>query len=313
MVKLSASVNPEPELDFFAWRYLMRCRQLLGLVILMATVVCPTRADDSSDRMREMLIDFFEGLGYLPIIVDRGYQIGDVINIDGVNLYARGERCFDMGKLKVPPAVPTSVPGVVRSDGAGLNLGFRLQKLFDSIFGVNLVRRQEIKYTAVSVAAVPLVDLKGALEREVCPEIAPIVDGTLEPLKSDEKTYFVVSEVMYGKKAVRMELTSRGNVEVKTQELMRLAGSGDIAIRSAGDGIYILESEKVAPIALKPVTVPNVVKLASFDNIRGAPEYKEKYEPVKCKSVNECRKNFGAFADRVKNVKVDLPPFDILE
>lgn len=313
MVKLSVSFKSESELGFFAWKTLMRCWQLLGLVALMATVVCPTRADDSSD-MREMLFDFFEGLGYLPVIVDRGYQIGDVINIDGVNLYARRERCFDLDKLKVPPKVPSSVPLVVSIESAGLNLGVRLRKILDFIGGADLVRRQEIKFTDVSVASVGLLDLRGALDRKTCPEIAPILDGTLEPLKSDEKTYFVVSEVMYGTTAVRVERASRGNVDVNTQELTRLAGSGDLAIHSTGDGFVTLEKKKVAPIALKPVTVPNVVKLASFeDGIRGAPQYKEKYEPVKCKSAIECRTKFGTFADRVKNVKVELPPFDILE
>src|SRR4051794_26302594 len=116
-------------------------------VLLSATVIAcaPARGDSSFESFRKALIDYFEPESYLPVIVDRGYSIGDVVNIDGVNLYARAARCFP--HLQVPDQVKTSLPGTVYAYDIGMSFGLRLRQLFDSQAGADLKRQVEIRFS----------------------------------------------------------------------------------------------------------------------------------------------------------------------
>ena len=283
-------------------RELYRC----VVALLAFAAVAPLRADDSFQRFRGVLIDYFAEQGYLPVIVDRGYRIGDVVNIDGVNLFARAASCFP--KLKVPPPVKSSLPDVVRVDDAGMSFGLRLRQMFDSSVGANLARRIEIKFTDVTVASVSLLDLRAALDRKACPDIAPLVDGTLAPLQRNERTYFVVSEMLIGQREARLEFANRAELALRTQELVRLAGSADIAVRASGDGVVTLVSRTAAPIALKPVTVPNVIKVASFGGgLRGnETESQLRWSAVECGSTDACWKQLGPLAGQMKAATVEL-------
>lgn len=286
-------------------------QRLLSLALLAAAAVAPARAEDSFQRFRSVLIDYFAEQSYLPVIVDRGYQIGDVVNVDGVNLFARAARCFP--KLKVPAPVQSSLPDVVRIDDAGMSFGLRLRQLFDSSVGADLARRIEIKFTDVTVASVTLLDLRAALDRKACPDIAPLVDGTLAPLQPNQRPFFVVSEVLVGKREARLEFASRADLALKTKELMGQAVVADLAVRATGDGVVTLASKTAAPIALKPVTVPNVVKIASFsDGVRGSEtESQLRWQPVECRSADTCWKQVGPFAEQVKAAEISLSPEEL--
>ncbi len=258
-----------------------------------------------------MLIDYFAEQGYLPVLVDRGYKVGDIVNVDGVNLYARAGRCFP--KLKVPAATAASLVDVVNTDSAGMSLGLRLRQIFDSSVGADLARRIQIRFTDVSVTSVALLDLRDALDRHACPEIAPLVDGTLGPLQPGEQPFFVVSEVMSGKREARLEFAARADLAVKTEQIMRQAAEAKLAVRASGDGSVILASDVVGPIALKPVTVPRVVKLSSFqDGVRGGQsEAQLRWQPVQCQPGDACWKQVGPFAEQVKAVPVALSPEEL--
>jgi hypothetical protein len=278
----------------------------LVLGALVAALAQPANAEDSFQRFREVLIDYFAEQGYLPVIVDRGYRIGDVVNVDGVNLFARAATCFP--KLKVPPPVKSSLPDVVRTDGAGLSFGLKLRQMFDSSVGGDLARRIEIKFSEVTVASVTLLDLRAALDRKACPQIAPLVDGTLAPLQPNQAPYFVVSEVMAGQREAKLEFANRADLAVKTKELARLAGSADLSVRASGDGTVSLASKVAGPIAIKPVTVPNVVRVASFAaGARGSEsESQLQWQAVACGSVEACWKQVGPLAEQVKAAPLGL-------
>src|SRR5215472_11595193 len=73
------------------------------------------------DRFRNTLIDYFKGQNYFPVLINRGYTVGDVVNVDGVNFYARAAQCFP--KLKLPEPVFSTLSDVVETDAAGMNFG----------------------------------------------------------------------------------------------------------------------------------------------------------------------------------------------
>jgi hypothetical protein len=286
-------------------------KRLLSPALIVAAAAAPARAEDSFQRFRSLLIDYFAEQGYLPVIVDRGYQVGDVVNVDGVNLFARAARCFP--KLKVPTPVQASMPDVVRIDNAGMSFGLRLRQLFDSGAGADLARRIEIKFTDVTVASVTLLDLRAALDRTACPDIAPLVEGTLVPLQPNQRPFFVVSEVLVGKREARLEFASRADLALKTKELMSQAAMADLAVRATDAGVVTLSSKIAAPIALKPVTVPNVVKITSFsDGVRGSEtESQLRWQPVECQSTDTCSEQIGPLVEQVKAAEISLSPQDL--
>ena len=288
--------------------------RLAGFVMgaaLLAGSIGPARAEDAFRRFRSILIDYFADQGFLPVLVDRDYKIGDVVNVDGVNLYARASRCFP--HLQVGPPTPAVLADVVNTDSAGLSLGLRLRQIFDSSVGADLARQYQIKFTAVTRTAVALLDLRDALDRSACPDIAPLVDGTLGPLKPGQQPYFVVSEILAGKREARLNFSNRVDMTVKTQQIAQLAADAQLSVRGSGDGTVLLASDAVGPIAIKPVTVPQVVKISAFEHgLRGG-ETKAalRWQPVRCRSADECADQIGAFADQVKAAPVQLSPQDL--
>src|SRR5271165_3315269 len=160
------------------WQIMGALGTLMILVALVADGMGAALAQQYEfDRFRNTLIDYFKGQNYFPVLVNRGYTVGDVVNVDGVNFYARALRCFP--KLKLPEPVPSTLSDVVETDAAGMNFGLRLRRLFDSNAGSDLVRRIRIKFNSVTTVSAALLDLREALDRRVCSEIVPLIDGTL--------------------------------------------------------------------------------------------------------------------------------------
>jgi hypothetical protein len=274
--------------------------------LLAGTIAAgPAYGEDSFLAFRETLIDYFEPQGYLPVIVDRGYRPGDVIDLDGVSLYARGARCFP--HLELPTPVQTAIPDVVHVYDIGMSFGLRLRQLFSSSAGTDLLKRVEIRFTDVIDASVALLDLRDALNRSACPEIAPLVDGTLAPLQPGQAPYFVVSEVLAGKREARLQYATQADLELKTKQITREIGSADLEVRGINDGFVTLRSEIAGPIAMKPVTIPKVVNVYSFDAVRGGEQQPQlKWQPAECRSDEACFRQFDAFADQVRAVHPHL-------
>src|SRR6516165_8758865 len=127
------------------------------------------------ETFRNALVDYFARLNYVPVLVNRGYTVGDVVEVDGVNFYARALRCFP--RLKPPEPVQTVLTDVFESSKAGLNFGLMLKRIFDSSAGADLVSQIRIRFSDITVVSAALLDLRDALDRQACPAIAPLVDA----------------------------------------------------------------------------------------------------------------------------------------
>jgi hypothetical protein len=286
-------------------------RGIFGLVLLGVAWGAPARAEEPFERFRSLLINYFEAQGFFPVLVDRGYRIGDVVNADGINLYARGTRCFP--HLVVPRPTPTSLADVVSVDTAGMSFSLYLRQIFSSDAGGDLARRIDISFTDVSVRAVTLLDLRDALDRKACPEIAPLIDGTPAPVQPGEQPYFVVSEVLTGKRQAHLEFSAHANLAAKTQKIAQLAASAKLSVQGGTDGTVTLANDTVQPIAIMPVTVPHVVQIDAFRNgVRGgAPVSQVRWQPAACDSPDSCAEKMGILADRMKAAPVTLSVQDL--
>jgi hypothetical protein len=260
------------------------------------------------DRFRNTLIDYFKVQNYFPVLINRGYTVGDVVNVDGVNFYARAAQCFP--KLKLPEPVSSTLSDVVETDAAGMSFGLRLRRLFDSNAGSDLVRRIRIKFSDVTTVSTALIDLREALDRRVCSEIAPLIDGTLTAVDRNQQPFFVVSEVLYGKREAELQLKASADLQAKANGLASQIGDANVKMTASADGLVALKSDAVVPIAVRPVTVPKVVMVASFD-LRGGESAELKWEPIDCSGAQACTAQFDAFADLAKAFPPKLSTADL--
>jgi hypothetical protein len=291
-------------------RYLIHPARMLAL-FAGAVTYSPSQSSaqqNEFERFRNVMIDYFKRQNYLPVLVNRGYKVGDVINVDGVNFYARAERCFP--KLKLPDPVPAALSDVVETDAAEMSVGLKLWRLFNSSAGADLVRRIRIKFTDVATVSAALLDLREALDRRVCSEIAPLVDGTVTPVDRNQEPFFVVSDVVYGKRAAELELKAGTDLQASADRLGRQIGDANLKVTASSNGLVTLTSDAIVPIAVRPVTVPKVVLVSTFD-LRGAESAELKWEPVDCSAGQSCSQQFDAFADLVKAYPPTLSPEDL--
>jgi hypothetical protein len=298
-----------PREQKFSTRTSYGARMLIALLIF--AIWCPAQGwaqQDEFGRFRNALIDYFKRQNYLPVIVNRGYTVGDVVNVDGVNFYARAARCFP--KLKLPDPVSAALSDVVETDAAGMSLGLKLWHIFDSSAGADLVRRIRIKFTDVTTVSAALLDLREALDRRVCSEIVPLVDGTITAVDRNQEPFFVVSEVVYGKREAELQLKAGADGQAKAERLGSQIGDANLKMTASTDGLVTLTSDIVVPIAVKPVTVPKVVLVSTFD-LRGPESAHLKWEPVDCSAGHSCSAEFDAFADLVKAYTPSLSAQDL--
>jgi hypothetical protein len=193
-----------------------------------------------------------------------------------------------------------------------MNFGLRLQQLFDSGAGADLVRLVEIQFSDVTALSVALLDMRDALDRSACPDIAPLIDGTLQPLQPGQTAFFVVSEMLMGKREARLQFATNADLEAKTRQIARQVGDASLKVSASNEGGVTLKSEVVGPIAMKPVTIPKVVKLYSFNDVRGYEEEpKVKWLPVACRADEGCSQQFGPFADLVRSASPPLSPEEL--
>ena len=285
-----------------------------GLFAILAalTIACavPGSAQPSAfDSFRNSLVDYFARLNYVPVLVNRGYTVGDVVEADGVNFYARALRCFP--RLKPPEPVPTSLTDVFESSTAGMNFGLRLRQIFDSSAGADLVSQIRIRFSDVTVVSVARLDLRDALDRQACPEIASLVDATITAVDRNNRPFFVVSEVISGKRQVTLTLADTANLQAKVDRIARQIANAQIKMGVTGEGLITLSSDAVMPIALKPVTVPKVVLIDQFGDVRGGEQVKLKWDPLDCAMPGACASLFAPFADLVKEMRPELDEDDL--
>jgi hypothetical protein len=263
------------------------------------------------ESFRNALVDYFASQNYVPVLVNRGYTVGDVVEVDGVNFYARAVRCFP--RLKLPEPVQTALTDVLESSSVGMSFGLKLRQIFDSSAGADLVNRIRIKFSDVTVVSVARLDLKDALDRQACPEIAPLVDATVTAVDRHRRPFFVVSEVLSGKRQATLTLADKANLQVKAERIAQQVANAQVKIEVAADGLITLKSDVVMPIALRPVTVPKVVLVKQFGVLRGGEQVELKWDPLECMAREACAPLFDPFADLVKESKPNLGEEDLAQ
>ena len=78
-----------------------------------------------------------------------------------------------------------------------------------------------------------------------------------------------MNDVVYGKREAELQLKADTDLQASAERLRRQIGDAKLKVTANSDGLVTLTSDIVVPIALRPVTVPKVVLVSTFD-LRGA-------------------------------------------
>jgi hypothetical protein len=265
--------------------------------------------ESTLESFRNALIDYFAVLNFVPVLVDRGYTVGDAIEADGVNFMARRSQCFP--RLKAPTAVPTALPAVIHTDAVAVSFGLKLRQIFDSSAGADLLKSIELRFFDAAVISVSRFDLKEAMDRAACGEITALVDGTILAVDQNWKPRFVVSEVLFGKREATLTFVDKANLNAKADKLARQIGGADIAVQVGIDGRVTLKSNLQSVIAVKPVTIPKVVDISQLNALRGPNDVELQWDPSDCDNAFSCRQLFAPFVDLLKASEPTLDRSDL--
>jgi hypothetical protein len=116
--------------------------------------------------------------------------------------------------------------------------------------------------------------------------------------------------VVYGKREAELQVKAAADLQAKVNQLARQIGDANVKMTASDDGVVTLKSDAVAPIAVRPVTVPKVVMVSSF-NLRGGQSAELKWEPVSCSSLQPCAPQLDLFADLAKAYSPKLNADDL--
>ena len=222
--------------------------------------------ESGEERFRTALVDYFKPFRFFPVLVNVGYGLGDVIDIDGVTLLYRGSSCFP--KLKPATPYPQPLPDFVEVKDIGMSFGLRLRRLFDSGADVGLDRSIRIRFDDATVVVSTLTDLRNTYDHSACPVIAPLLSGTPVPPPPGEHPYFIVGAIMYGKHEAVLRGAGNASVKASAQKITAAIADANLQVSAQIGSSISLSSRVAVPIALRPVTIPGIVKLGDFE-VRG--------------------------------------------
>ncbi len=268
-----------------------------------------TAAQQSGEeRFRAALIEYFKPYQFFPVIVNLGYGLGDVIDIDGVTLLYRGSSCFPT--LRAPTPRPQPLPDFVEVRDVGMSFGLRLRRLFDSSADIGLDRAIRIRFDDATVVVSTLADLRKTYSKAACPVIAPLLDGMPTPPPPGQHPYFIVGAVMYGKHEASLHSAGNGSVQASLHKVVSAVADASLKVNAQGGDSISLSSVVQVPIAIRPVTVPGLVKVGDFE-VRGKggvnPGDRWQWQANECPSSDtSCTQRFAEFAQMMARTPVVL-------
>ena len=190
-----------------------------------------------------------------------------------------------------------------------MDAGLSLTRVFSAGAQASLVHRAIINYDDVTAAEVNLKTLRAELDRKACSQrIVPLIDGTVAPLRKGEKPFFVVAAVYFGKPEAALQVVDKAQLNTEVARIGQL-GQGTFSVTAGVGDTVLLKSDRQVVIAVRPVTVPEIVQVSSF-SLRGDDSPQLRWKSATCTPGADCEATFGPFA---AVIKAWAPPLDKLK
>ncbi|MCP3460718.1 hypothetical protein [Bradyrhizobium sp. CCGUVB23] len=217
------------------------------------------RADAVEDYYA-LLQEYFKGSHWIPIIIPRGEQIGNVYNIRNLQFVADGKTCFP--KLKVPAPTASTVPDAAKGKkiNGALALGVKDVAAAEAQLGKS--DEMSLQFTDPHVLAVSAVTLANSFNSAKCRFLKSQVEATLSGQSlTGETANLVVGEILFAKRSLVMSYAdgAKATAEVSNWQrfikLIGLTASASVDAQS-GRSISVTTSE-LLPVAIRPAFIPD--------------------------------------------------------
>lgn len=235
----------------------MRSRLILRAVTCFLVGIPSSNVfSNDLDDLHHTLVDYFRPQMMLPILVDRGYEVGTVLDSDGITVLQRAKECF-RGLKPVEKSV--DLPDVIHTSSKAAGLGVRLQNLFNLEGGGALDSNYEIKFTDVKIKTVTAAELLVALDKKVCPALEGILKGVAVGKKNIQPPALIIANVFEGSRKVILKLGAKGNVHAEVDRIRKVIGDANVDLAAAGEGHVVLASKTRTVIAVGLARVPSLM------------------------------------------------------
>lgn len=235
-------------------------------MIATSLAVANISAAQSSLRSTlQPLIDYFNDLRLVPIIVPRGQEIGDVFDASTLQFVFAARDCF-------PGIKPTIRPSTLPSfESASLEAGFLavgVPAVANASVTEGIERSTQIGFTDLQVATISEADLKKAFNAAACPELDAAVN-------TRATTWFgrqlvIIGELYLGHRSLQLDLRQNVDVKAKIKDLATLFATGGIpvdistSLRADGRSRVLIRETKVVPLAVRPAFIARPLALQSL-------------------------------------------------
>jgi hypothetical protein len=184
-------------IDTVYWSILMYVARLLFLAGCLSMVPGAALADAVEDYYA-LLQAYFKGSHWIPIVVPRGEQIGNVYNIRNLQFVADGKTCFP--KLKAPALLVSTIPNAAQGKkiNGALALGVKDVAAAEAQLGAS--DEMSLQFADPHVLAVSAVTLANAFESRKCRFLKSQVEATLSGQSlTGETANLVLGEILFAK------------------------------------------------------------------------------------------------------------------
>ena len=257
----------------------LRCAGLLIAVVALVDVpplsapVAQSAISLQGQLIREYL-EAFKPHGMVAVLDPMGQEPGDVIDRLGEEFVHRRGECFS--NLTAQQS-PSSLPNFDLGAAAAVRLGLGLPQVGDAELRAFGDDRVILRFDHVTVRTVSQGELRQAIDRRSCPEVARLIDKDPEALKEGT---FLLGEVFLARRIIRVNRAGGGGGTFSLSGLRALAARLGLRLRADGGGdleaaqTIELSSTEPLPVAFRPAFIrldPNQPGYRSVEGRSDAP------------------------------------------
>jgi len=249
----------------------------VAMTLLAALIGCEARAQSGSAvqaRLIQEYVDAFKPHGMIAVLIPIGQEPGDVLDKLGEEFVHRRGECFPQLTAQESPS---RLPNLDLGASAALRLGLGLDQVGDAELKALGDNQVLLRFDHVMVQTLSQGEMRQAIDRKACPEVASLIDKKPEALESGT---LLLGEVFRARSIVRVSRAQGGGGSFSLSGLRTLASRFGLGLKAEGGGeieaaqAVELSSAEPTPVAFRPAFIrldPSQPGYRAGEGRQGAP------------------------------------------
>ena len=239
------------------WRY-PAVLPKIAIVLLGTVIACGGRAQSGNAvqaRLIQEYVDAFKPHGMIAVLIPIGQEPGDVMDRLGEEFVHRRGECFPQLTARESPS---RLPNLDLGVSTAVRLGLGLEQVGDTELKALGENQVLLRFDHVTVQTLSQGEMRQAIDRKACPEVASLIDKKPEAL---ENGTLLLGEVFRARSIVRVSRAQGGGGSFSLSGLRALATRFGLALKAEGGGeieaaqAIELSSAELVPVAFRPAFI----------------------------------------------------------